>query len=827
MAENDDLAQRRARLTPEQRRRLAQRLRANNDSLQQATEGNIKHRPEDVPLRLSYAQQRQWFLWQLDPDDTAYHLSSVLRLTGKLNIEALHASFDAVMMRHESLRTAISIDATGVPVQVIDATATLNLLEIDVSNFPPEQRIQQARDEAMRINATEFDLTRGPLLRVALIRLAAKEHHLVVVMHHIISDAWSNRIIVDEFAAHYRAHAEGRTLALSALPIQYADYALWQRDWLEAGEKDRQLSYWRKQLGEQHPVLQMPTDHPRLATRNYRAARHSVTLPATMAHRLQQHAKSHGMTMFVVLLCGFQMLLHRCTGQQDIRVGVPIANRHRMEIEKVVGLFVNTQVLRNVMDDRMPLQGILELTRDAALNAQTYQDLPFDQLVEALQPERSLHQNPLFQTMFNHMREDYRALQQLPGLTVEEYELGEHGAQFELMLDTIEKPGGSIEARFTFADELFERQTMERLSRQYVHLLNQLMEHPDHCLGDVNLLTEAEWNQLRTWGSHEPRYAEAELIHRLIDRRVTEQPDAVALIFEDIELSYAQLNRRANQLAYRLMALGAKPESRVGIAIERSVDMIVGLLATLKAGAAYVPLDPDYPRERLEYMIADSAVELILTQSHLLPRLPQPNGCTMVALDTVDLSAEPTTSPSISMHGGHLAYVIYTSGSTGMPKGTGVSHAVLARHVQSAIDAYALSDTDRVLLFSTINFDAFIDQFFPALCVGASVVLRGTSLWDSETFYQQLITRQITVVDLTTAYWLVLISDFAKREPRQYGALRQVHVGGERMPPDALAQWHNAGLQAVTLLNAYGPTEATVTATLANCSIHSSTSVVG
>lgn len=827
MAENDDLAQRRARLTPEQRKRLAQRLRASNDSLQQATEGDIMHRPEDAPLRLSYAQQRHWFFWQLDPHNTAYHLSSVLRLTGKLNTEALRASLQAVMMRHESLRTTISVDAAGVPMQAIGATTTLDLIEIDVSNFPPEQRTQRAHDEAKRINAAEFNLNRGPLLRIALIRIAPEEHHLVVVMHHIVSDAWSNRIIVDEFAAFYRAHVEGQNLVLPALPIQYADYALWQRNWLEAGEKDRQLSYWRKQLGDQHPVLQMPTDHPRLATNNYRAARHSVMLPAAMAHRLQHHARSQGMTLFMVLLCGFQMLLQRYTGQEDIRVGVPVANRHRVDIEKVVGLFVNTQVLRNVMNDRMPLQAILERTRDAALDAQTYQDLPFDQLVEALQPERSLHQNPLFQTIFNHMREDYRALQQLPGLTVEEHELGEHGAQFELMLDTIEKPDGSIEARFTFAAELFERQTVERLSRQYVHLLNQLVKHPTQCLGDVNLLTDAEWSQLKNWGVNELRYASAEPVHHLIDQRAIEQPDAVALIFQDTELGYAQLNQRANQLAHRLIALGIKPERRVGIAIERSVDMIVALLATLKAGAAYVPLDPDYPRERLEYMIADSAVELILTQSHLLPHLPQPSGGATMALDAVDLTAEPVSSPCVSMHGEHLAYIIYTSGSTGIPKGTGVSHATLARHVQSAVDAYALGSNDRVLLFSTINFDAFIDQFFPALCVGASVVLRGVLLWDSETFYQEVIVNRITVADLTTAYWHVLISDFAKHDSRDYGALRQVHVGGERMPPEALSLWHEAGLSAVTLLNAYGPTEATVTATLANCNTHSSKSAAG
>ncbi|HKX57459.1 MAG TPA: condensation domain-containing protein, partial [Xanthomonadales bacterium] len=346
-----------------------------------------------------------------------------------------------------------------------------------------------------------------------------------------------------------------------------------------------------------------PTDHPRPSSANYRAARHTFTLPAGLVGRLQRQAQSQGATLFMVLLAGFQALLHRYTGQQDIRVGVPIANRHRSEIENIVGFFVNTQVLRNRIDGRMPLKAVLDQAREAALGAQTHQDLPFEQLVEALQPERNLNQNPLFQVMYNHLRENYGALEHLPDLTVENHELGEQSAQFELTLDTIEQPDGQLVATLTYAAELFEPESIRRLGGHYLHLLQQLAEHPERSLGDIDILSEAERLQLRGWGVNEQRYGNTEPVHCLIERQVEARPEAVALIFGDSELSYAELNRRANRLAHRLIAHGVRPEVKVGIAVERSIDMIVGLLAILKAGGAYVPLDPEYPQERLNYMV--------------------------------------------------------------------------------------------------------------------------------------------------------------------------------------------------------------------------------
>ncbi|HEU5086649.1 MAG TPA: condensation domain-containing protein, partial [Roseiflexaceae bacterium] len=410
---SDGLAQRRARLTPEQRERLAQRLALAGTSARH--ESAIPRRNPAVPALLSYAQQRHWFLWQLEPLSTAYHLNGALRLTGTLDIEALRSSFEALVMRHESLRTVFRANAQGMAEQIIETDCKLDIPLIDLCGLPEPQRMERAHEEIKRINATPFDLEQGPLLKVGLIRLAPEEHLLLVVMHHIISDDWSNRIIIGEFATQYHARVQGQEPVLPALPIQYADYAAWQRNWLEAGEKERQLTYWRAQLGEDHPVLQLPADHPRPSTANYRGARHEFLLPASLVAGLQRQAQRQGATLFMVLLAGFQALLQRHTGQDDIRVGVPIANRHRLEVEGIVGFFVNTQVLRNRIDSRASLKVLLDQTREAALGAQAHQDLPFEQLVEALQPERNLNQNPLFQVMYNHLREDHRPLEQLPG----------------------------------------------------------------------------------------------------------------------------------------------------------------------------------------------------------------------------------------------------------------------------------------------------------------------------------------------------------------------------------------------------------------------------
>ncbi|MEE4464323.1 condensation domain-containing protein, partial [Azotobacter chroococcum] len=450
---------------------------------------------------------------------------------------------------------------------------------------------------------------------------------------------------------------EGRAAQLPALPVQYADYALWQRHWLEAGERERQLDYWRTQLGREHPVLQLPTDRPRRADGRYRAARHQVELPEALVRGLHERARAEGATLFMLLLAGFQALLYRYTGQPDIRVGVPVANRHRVETEALVGVFINTQVLRNRLDGRMSLGEVLAQAREAALGAQAHQDLPFEQLVEALQPERSLATNPLFQVMFNHLRADYRALERLPGLELEDYPLDTRAAQFELNLDTVERPDGRLQASFGYAAELFAPRAIERLAEHYLRVLQGLVESPDVALDDLHLLGAAERAELRQWSEDERHYADAVPVHRLFERHAGERPEALALVFDETQLGYAELNRRANRLAHRLIALGVAPETRVGIFVERSVEMIVGLLAILKAGGAYVPLDPDYPDERLAWMVEDSGIGLLLTQSRLGGRIPGGRALSVLELDRLDLDGEPEHDPQVALHGDSLVYV--------------------------------------------------------------------------------------------------------------------------------------------------------------------------
>ncbi|WOI45558.1 condensation domain-containing protein [Acidovorax sp. BLS4] len=428
------------------------------------------------PLALSHAQLRQWFLWQLDPQSTAYHISGALHLQGALDSEALHASFTDLIERHEALRTVFRPRLDGTAEQVIQAHSRFALDVADLRTVALADRPYRAQQAARRISQTPFDLSAGPLLRVGLIRLGEREHWLVVVMHHIVSDGWSMQVLVEEFVARYRERLLGRSLALAPLPIQYADYAAWQRQWLEAGEKDRQLAYWTKQLGDEHPVLQLPTDHGRRTEGQYRSALWEIELPKELVSALQRRVRSQDATLFVALLAGFQALLHRYTGLHDIRVGVPIANRDRVETQGLIGFFVNTQVLRGQFDGRTPLGEVLAAARQAAQGAQAHQDLPFEQLVEALQPDRSLGVSPLFQVLFNHQRNGLSSLRDLPDLVLKSQPLPDGAAQFELTLSTTEEADGQVCAQFIYASELFDSGTMERMGEHYMALLQALAE---------------------------------------------------------------------------------------------------------------------------------------------------------------------------------------------------------------------------------------------------------------------------------------------------------------------------------------------------------------
>ncbi len=791
---------------------------------------------DDVPL--SFAQQRLWFLARLDPDSTAYHMTGGLHVRGQLQTDAVYAAFTHIQARHAALRTTFH-EIDGQAVQCIHESQALPYRELD---FTGNQTLD---DTALRALAeaearTPFDLEQGPLWRITLVRLSDSEYEIWLSLHHIIADGWSLNHLMHEFSELYKADLSSPQYEIEAVRITYGDYAVWQRAWLEAGEADRQLAYWLSCLEEEQPVLHLPEDHSRPVTPSNRGGRVPFSCDEQLTGQLRDLARVQGMTLSNILLAAFLIVLYRYSGQRDLRVGIPLANRDRSEIDRVIGFFVNTVVIRVPVQGRVSVHELLHAVRTAMIEAQAHPDLPFERLVDALPHERSLDRNPLFQVMYNHQQRAYDAVS-IPGLEVFPIDRDAGGAQLDLSLDT-EELGIALQGVFTYALDLFERSTIERLAHHWRRTLAAMVNDPAQRIAEIPLLDEAEAHRiLKEWNaaavddqetlidpaneSVNQRFRKEDVyFHALFEVQAARTPQATALIFpqerQEQCLTYAELNTQANRLARRLRSLGVGPDVLVGIAVERSIEMVIGLLAIFKAGGAYVPLDPEYPAERLAYMMSDSGIGLLLTQEQLQARLSIPEGVQVLDLDgeSEDWHQESGENLPLTIQPDNLAYVIYTSGSTGKPKGVCISIQSFTQHIFTSIKMFGLTSKDRVLQFSTYNFDAFIEQLYPALCCGASIVIRGKNIWGSDEFYQQLITQSITVVDLPTQYWYQLVRDFAAYQFSEYGALRQMNAGGEALPAEGLQIWHQAHLNHVTLLNTYGPTEATVTATVLDCS---------
>jgi len=794
---NIDLVSRFLRLPLEQRQQFYQRLQSRGMSFAQLPIASIREAGQHLPL--SYAQERQWFLWQLDPDSAAYHVPGALRLSGRLDKAALQRSFDALVARHASLRTRLHLDGEQRAQQVLDHAV------IEITESAVDEARLKARVEAEI--ARPFDLQQGPLLRVNLLGVGDDEHVLVLVQHHIVSDGWSMGVMVQELMQLYAAYSQGQDCVLAPLPIQYADYALWQRSWMEAGEKARQLAYWRELLGGTQPVLELPFDQPRPAQQSFRGARQDIALEPALVAGLKALAQREGVTMFMLLLASFQAFLYRYSGQRDIRVGVPIANRNRVETESLIGFFVNTQVLKADLDGAMSFAQLLQHTKRRALEAQAHQDLPFEQLVEALQPERSLSHNPLFQVMFNHQANSPRAARQLPGLHVANLEWDSHSAQFDLSLDTQES-GDAIWASLTYATDLFGAATVARMAEHWLSLLRAGVANSAVALQDLTTLDAAERDQLvYQWNATERDYPQGQWVHQLIEAQVLAQPDAPALRFNAVSLSYVELNRRANRLAHRLIAAGVAPDVLVGLAVERSIEMVVGLLAVLKAGGAYVPLDPEYPRERLAYMLEDSGVKLLLTQAHLLEQLPIPQGLESLVLGESAFEGYSEENPGVAVDGENLAYVIYTSGSTGQPKGAGNRHAALLNRLQWMQEAYALDSSDSVLQKTPFSFDVSVWEFFWPLMTGARLVVAAPGDHRDPAKLVSLINaEQVTTLHFVPSMLQAFLQDAAVSTCH---SLQRIVCSGEALPVDAQQQVF-AKLPQAGLYNLYGPTEAAI-----------------
>jgi amino acid adenylation domain-containing protein len=760
---------------------------------------------------LSYAQQRLWFLDWLEPGSPAYNLPGALHLAGQLHVGVLKRSLDEILRRHEILRAKF-INVDGQPHQIIDSISSLDMPVLDLGGWPPEERELEMRRLAKAEARAPFDLTEAPLLRATLLRLGEDEHVLLLSLHHIVADGWSLGVLAREVGALYQAFLAGTQSPLAKLPVQYVDFAVWQKKWLTDEVLEGHLAYWKGQLQGSPVLLDLPSDRPRPTVQTFRGASRTFELSAELGRRLNDLSHEGGVTLFMTLLAAFKVLLYQNTQQEDLLVGTPIANRSRLETEGLIGCFVNTLVLRTDLSGNPSFTELLGRVRKVALEAFEHQDLPFEKLVEGLQLERTLSYSPLFQVMFVMQGAPTAALE-LPGLSLHSLEVDSGTAKYDLTLSVAEtKPlGGTLE----YNTDLFDDATMARLLAHYRSLLEAVAADPGQPICELPLLTPEERHQLLVdWNDTQIVYSETASIPQLFEKLAEERPNAEALIFEEEIMTYGELNRRANQLAHHLRYLGVGPETLVGICAERSLEMVWGLLGILKAGGAYVPLDPEYPHERLSHMLEDSGVSLLLTQERLVEAIPLRSARVLL------LDAQPTAwrqeseeNPSCTLSPDNAAYAIYTSGSTGQPKAAVNTHRAIANRLLWMQDTYHLNEDDCVLQKTPFSFDVSVWEFFWPLLTGARLVLaRPRGHLDTSYLIELIAGQRVTTIHFVPSMLQMFLQDL---EVERCDSLRRVICSGEALP-FSLMQSFIEKLDA-QLHNLYGPTEAAVDVTFWKC----------
>ncbi|KYC42605.1 non-ribosomal peptide synthetase [Scytonema hofmannii PCC 7110] len=777
-------------------------------------------------LPLSFAQQRLWFLDQLIPNNPFYNIPLALNLTGSLNQAALEKTFNEIVQRHEALRTNVVVQS-GQPVQVINPTLTIPLPVIDLRQLPQAEREIQARRLTTQEAQRPFNLSTDLLLQVKLLWLDETQYILLLTMHHIVSDGWSIGVLIQEIATLYTAFASNQPSPLAKLAIQYADFAYWQRQWLQGEVLEKQVGYWQKQL-DGISMLNLPTDRPRLAAQSYQGARQPLQLSKSLSKALLALGQQEGVTLFITLLAAFQVLLYRYTQQEDIAIGSPIANRNRSEIEGLIGFFVNSLVLRTQLSGNPTFRELLSRVKEVALGAYAHQDLPFEKLVEELHPERNLNQNPLFQVVFALQNAPMTALE-LPSLTLSplpfetettrfdlEFHLWEPNTQNGLWADSSEGISGFV----IYSTDLFDDSTIARMLGHFQTLLEGIVVNPEHRIAQLPLLSESELHDLLVgWNNTQLDYPQDKCIHQLFESVAEQNPDATALnarsanalVVGDEQLSYKELNIRSNKLANYLKKLGVKTEVLVGLCVERSFKMVIGMLGIMKAGGAYLPLDPSYPSERLNFMLEDAQVSILLTQDKWMKGLENQN-LQVICLDkdweiiTQELEDNLPSQVKVDT----LAYVIYTSGSTGKPKGVKIEHRGLLNLVFWHQKAFAVSPLDRATQISGVGFDACGWEIWPYLSAGASIYFVDDEIRQMpEQLRDWLILKAITISFLPTPLVeKILLLDFPKN-----AALRILLTGGDKLNQYPLAD------HPFQLVNNYGPTENTVVTTSGHISV--------
>ncbi|KYC42725.1 non-ribosomal peptide synthetase [Scytonema hofmannii PCC 7110] len=761
-------------------------------------------RNRDLPL--SFSQQRMWFLYELDRENTSYNESLQLRISGVPNVALLEQSINEIIHRHEALRT-IFTTVDGLAVQRILPSLTINIPVLDLQGLK-EAEIQQRVIDGIR---KPFDLEKQPLLRVSLLRLKPELHLLILTIHHIIVDGWSIGIFIKELSDLYQAFSVGSPTPLPKLTIQYGDFAVWQREWLTE-ELQQQLDYWKQQLADAPPLLELPTDYPRPSVQSFSGAVKKWQLNSNLSAQLKTLSQESGTTLFVTLLVAFVVLLHRYSHQDDICIGSPFANRNRTEIEPLIGCFINTLVLRTQINDRSSFRELIARVHSVVLDAHAHQDVPFEQVVEAIQPERSLGYNPLFQVIFVLENFSLDTLE-LPDISLTPEIVEQDTAQVDLRLAIWQTQQGLI-GSWRYNSDLFDASTIERMASHFVTLLEGIVANPLQKISQLPLLTEVEQQQLLVeWNKTQVDYPSSKCIHQLFEEQVERTPDAVAVVFENQQLTYRQLNSRSNQLAHYLKSLGVGADVLVGLCVERSPDTIIGLLGILKAGGAYLPLDPEYPTERLLVMLKDARVPVLLTQQNIIAGLPQ-HQAELVCLDTDwrRISQAVESNPVCEIQPENLAYAIYTSGSTGEPKGVLIQHSSvvnLANGLHQAIYSQHQRSRLQVSLNGSLAFDTSVKQIIQLIYGHALDIVPEKVRFDGNAMLSYLWQQKIDVLDCTPSQLGLLISAGLLDSE---AAPQYVLVGGEPIDESmwaTLAQAHN-----INFYNVYGPTECTVDTTV-------------
>ncbi|MEG3973583.1 amino acid adenylation domain-containing protein [Microcoleus sp. herbarium8] len=777
---------------------------------------NISSEAEVFVFPASFAQQRLWFLDQFAPENPFYNVVTALRLIGSLNLTALEQTFNEIVRRHETLRTTFAA-VSGQPMQIISLNSQITFQILELQHLPPEQR----QTEAQKITAAEslrpFNLSTGPLMRVTILRLTETEHILLLNMHHIASDDWSIGVLIREIEAIYTALIDRQPSPLPELSLQYADFAEWQRARLQGEVLETQLAYWRQQL-RGISVLNLPTDRPAPARQNYRGKTQYLELPKQLKDALVALSQREGATLFMTLLAAFQTLLYRYSQQADIVVGSPIANRNRSEIEALIGFFVNTLVLRTDCSGNPTFRDFLGRVREVTLGAYAHQDLPFEKLVEELHPERSLNRHPLFQVVFGLQNAPVDELE-LPELKLSSFHLETQTTRFDLELHLWEaadkfrsrygeqwKDSEGLRGVAVYNTDLFDEVTIARMLRHFKTLLESIVANPQQRIANLPLLSKNEVNQLLIeWNETRTDYPQNKCIHQLFEERAQQHPEAVALTFEGQHLTYRELNRKANQLARYLQKQGVGAEVLVGLCADRSIDLIVGMLAVLKAGGAYLPLDPSYPRDRLNLMLEDAGVKVLLIQDKLIENFRDFSNLVIKCdRDWEHIAKESTENLTNTVTADNLAYVIYTSGSTGKPKGVAVTHKSVNRLVINT-NYIKIEPSDKIAQASNASFDAATFEIWGALLNGAQLVGISTNITLSpHDLALELRQQGITVLFLTTA----LFQQIARILPQAFNSLRCLLFGGEAVD----IRWVKKVIKhapTTQLIHVYGPTENT------------------